>query len=91
MWQLKKAGQDLIYGITIIEYNLKRRSTEEDDEHQAMTVAKSAVAEGARGKDPAEAADTSALELGELSELLGYTLRSSKSSRIFCAVSRHCN
>ena len=40
-----------------------------------MTVAKTAVAEGARAKDPAEAADNSALELGELSELLGYTLK----------------
>jgi DNA-binding MarR family transcriptional regulator len=41
-----------------------------------MTVAKTAVAENARGrKDPAEAADNTALELGEFSELLGYALK----------------
>ncbi|WP_407177154.1 MarR family winged helix-turn-helix transcriptional regulator [Bradyrhizobium sp. STM 3562] len=41
-----------------------------------MTVSKIAVAEAARArKEPPEPAETTALQLGELSELLGYTLK----------------
>ena len=41
-----------------------------------MTVSKTAVAETARGrKEPPEPAENGALQLGELSELLGYTLK----------------
>ncbi|WP_024510826.1 MarR family transcriptional regulator [Bradyrhizobium sp. ARR65] len=41
-----------------------------------MTVSKTAVAEAARArKEPVEPAETTALQLGELSELLGYTLK----------------
>ncbi len=41
-----------------------------------MTVSKTAVAESAKGrKELPDAAETGALQLGELSELLGYTLK----------------
>src|SRR3974390_3921137 len=41
-----------------------------------MTVSKSAVAETARArKEPAETAENAALQLGELSELLGYAMK----------------
>jgi DNA-binding MarR family transcriptional regulator len=43
---------------------------------QAMTVSKTAIADAARGrKEPVEADENAALQLGELPELLGYTLK----------------
>ena len=41
-----------------------------------MTVSKTAVADAARGrKEPAEPGENTALQLGELSDLIGYTLK----------------
>ena len=69
----------LIWWITIIEYNLKaekrgRVSTYRDFEPHAMTVSKTAFADGARTRKEA-AAPGGALQLGDLSELLGYCLK----------------
>src|SRR5215210_270209 len=75
----------LIYLITIIKYNCKADSpivqSIADSEPRSMPVSKSAAAELAKTsraarKQPAEAgAENSALQLGELSELLGYSLK----------------
>jgi DNA-binding MarR family transcriptional regulator len=80
----------LIWWITIIKYNLKALAVRRgffnlpgkvpDCEPQAMTVSKTAVdlAKAARSgrKEPAEAlAESTALQMGELSELLGYSLK----------------
>src|SRR5690349_5524348 len=79
----------LIYWITIIEYNLKGRNSREgplrpfyrDCELRAMTVSKTADAGALRParsprKENGEGAeDGAALQLGELSELLGYSLK----------------
>ena len=72
----------LIWWITIIEYNLKadkrgRVSTCWDFEPHAMTVSKTAFADGAGTRKEAVegSGEGSALQLGELSELLGYSLK----------------
>jgi DNA-binding MarR family transcriptional regulator len=79
----------LIWWITIIEYNLKALAvsagagpTYRDCEPRAMTVSKPAVdlakdlAMASARKEPAEgAAESAALQMGELSELLGYSLK----------------
>jgi len=71
----------LIWWITIIEYNLKgerfRPSKYRDYRPHAMTVSKAAMVEAGRArKEPADGAtEAGALQLGELSELLGYSLK----------------
>jgi DNA-binding MarR family transcriptional regulator len=72
----------LIWWITIIEYNLKadkrgRVSTYRDFKPHAMTVSKTAFADGAGTRKEAVegSGEGSALQLGELSELLGYSLK----------------
>src|SRR3979490_3538793 len=73
--------------MTIIKYNLKARpisgrpfAAYRDCEHRAMTVSKTAAVDAGKSPRPARketggAAESAALQLGELSELLGYTLK----------------
>src|SRR5690242_4033837 len=78
--QLNWAGY-LVWWITIIKYNIKsralRRLNYRDIGPHAMTVSKTAQVDGGKArKEPAEEAiDEGALQLGELSELLGYSLK----------------
>jgi DNA-binding MarR family transcriptional regulator len=84
---VEKCRRHLIWWITIIDYNLKAgrcfglpRSAYRDCEQRAMTVSKPVVADAAKPSRPARkesdaASDGAALVMGELSELLGYSLK----------------
>ena len=76
--QLNWAGY-LVWWITIIKYNLKGRTTLklQDIGPDAMTVSKTVQADGGKvRKEPTEEAIVEGmLQLGELSELLGYSLK----------------
>jgi DNA-binding MarR family transcriptional regulator len=67
----------LIYWITIIKYNLKASPCAEFLEHSAIAMTGSrTAAEAARMQRPVrKEAEDSGIELGELSDLLGYTLK----------------
>src|SRR5579872_3395931 len=71
----------LVWWITIIEYNLKPTCRPHclnvvGIASPTMTASKTAMAEPARlRKENAESAEAAALQMGELSELLGYSLK----------------
>src|SRR5437764_8099688 len=85
---VERSCRYLIYSITIIDYNRKARfalpecfQPGADSELRSMTVLKSAVANAVKTarparKEPVEsAAENTELQLGELSEQLGYSLK----------------